>query len=382
MSVLKLDSPIQARHTRRSVVSMTMGAVLGASLLRWRDTLAIVREQAPGIKLSVLASLNPTDDDLKFLNEVGYQYVFCTTQKLMSVDEMLAAKKRFSNAGIVLDNIRYFTGGPAGYTDMADIVLNRPGRAQAIENAKTWIRNSGTAGFHYTGSSLSITGVWASGQTNVRGGAMARDYDEASPNVKGSNPRDAKSGRDTLYFGRDYSKEEVLDNFKKYFVQEIVPVAEQAGVCIGFHPDDPPTYDKLGGVPRIFGTFDKVKQIFDLANSPNIGLMMCCGTWVEGGTRMGAEVTDAIRYFGQRKKFWEVHFRNVSAPLPHFHETYMDNGYYDMFRIMKTLVEIGYNGTVNLDHTPQMVGAPYAYPAYAIGYMKACLQRAQAESKP
>ena len=59
----------------------------------------------------------------------------------------------------------------------------------------------------------------------------------------------------------------------------------------------------------------------------------------------------------------------------------MDSGYYDMFKIMKTLVDIGFNGMVHLDHTPKIVGAPYAYPAYAAGFMHACLVRAQNEPK-
>jgi mannonate dehydratase len=71
----------------------------------------------------------------------------------------------------------------------------------------------------------------------------------------------------------------------------------------------------------------------------------------------------------------------VSGSIPHFHETFMDNGIYPMAQIMRTLVEIGYDRSVNLDHTPQMVGEPYAYPAYAMGYMKALLQIAQAERR-
>ncbi len=71
--------------------------------------------------------------------------------------------------------------------------------------------------------------------------------------------------------------------------------------------------------------------------------MMCIGTWLEGGDRMGMDEDGAIRYFWKRKKFWEVHFRNVSAQEPKFKEVFMDNGYYPLFKSMKTLVEIGYN---------------------------------------
>ena len=58
-----------------------------------------------------------------------------------------------------------------------------------------------------------------------------------------------------------------------------------------------------------------------------------------------------IRYFGA-KKIWKIHFRNVSAPLPHFVETFMDNGYYDMYKIMKALRDVNFDGIVILDHSP------------------------------
>ena len=95
---------------------------------------------------------------------------------------------------------------------------------------------------------------------------------------------------------------------------------------------------------------------------------------------MGATVEQVLRYLWGRQKYREIHFRNVSSPLPKFHETFMDIGYFDMYQIMKTLVDIGYNHNVNLDHTPAMVGAPNTYAAWAAGYMRACWQRAMLES--
>ena len=71
---------------------------------------------------------------------------------------------------------------------------------------------------------------------------------------------------------------------------------------------------------------------------------------------MGADVVTAIKYFGERGKIWKVHFRNMSAPLPHFVETFMDNGYYDMYKIMKALRDVNFDGIVILDHTPGLTG--------------------------
>ena len=89
---------------------------------------------------------------------------------------------------------------------------------------------------------------------------------------------------------------------------------------------------------------------------------------------------EMIRYFGA-KRIWKIHFRNVSAPLPHFVETFMDNGYYDMWKIMKALRDVNFDGIVILDHSPTMVGGNYAQTAYGFAYMKALLNRANAEAK-
>jgi mannonate dehydratase len=112
-----------------------------------------------------------------------------------------------------------------------------------------------------------------------------------------------------------------------------------------------------------------------------VGICLCCGTWLEGGKALtGKDPEEMIRYFGA-KKIWKIHFRNVSAPLPHFVETFMDNGYYDMYKIMKALADVHYDGIVILDHTPTLAGAgsANAQTAYGFAYMKALLSRATAK---
>ena len=93
----------------------------------------------------------------------------------------------------------------------------------------------------------------------------------------------------------------------------------------------------------------------------------------------GVDAITAIRAFGKQNKLFKVHFRNVDAPLPHFVETFIDDGYQDMYEIMKTLQEVGFRGVVIPDHIPQMADDPRLGTAYTIGYMKAWLERATAE---
>ena len=101
------------------------------------------------------------------------------------------------------------------------------------------------------------------------------------------------------------------------------------------------------------------------------------GCWLEGGEAFG-DILEGIREFHADGRMLIVHFRNVTSPLPVFTETFLDNGYMDMYQIMKTLIEVGYDGSVTLDHTPRFAG-PYAAgggTAYAIGYMRALIERA------
>ncbi len=319
----------------------------------------------------------PTDDYLLFTKQIGLDTVMVMglPEDMRSVDALLWIKKRYADAGISV----YTICGPISMQPK-EIVLNMPGRNQLIEEYLNWIRILGKAGIHYTNSGfMGATGVWTTrrgGEATTRG-AATREFDEAAGTAATASTPSFEVNEPA--FGREYGRDEILENYT-YFVRKVAPVAEEAGVCVGFHPDDPPGYQTMAGVARIFSSFESIKEALRIANSPNVGIILCGGIWLEGGQRMGADITEAIRWFVTNKKTWEFHFRNVSSPLPRFLETFPDNGYYDMYKAMKALVDFGYGGIVHLDHTPATVGAPYAYPAFATGYMKACLQRALSEA--
>lgn len=159
-------------------------------------------------------------------------------------------------------------------------------------------------------------------------------------------------------------------------------MAEEAGVRIGIHPDDPPGV-KIGGVPRpIFSSFEGYKRALEIADSPNVGLCLCVGCWLEGGDSMGRDILETISYFGNLGKIFKIHFRNVDQPLPHFVETFIDNGYMDMYSVMRALREVDFNGVLIPDHIPMMAGDPKVGTAYSIAYMKALVDRANTEMAP
>jgi mannonate dehydratase len=363
--------------SRRELSQAALGSALGAALTSSpQSSSATVRPQPPGIKLGSTAPADPTDEDLLFLKQLGVDCVYCpVTPEFNSVEGLLNIKKRYADGGLTVHNIRNL----AVTNNQVDIVLNRPGRDKKIEDYKTWLRTLGKAGFHYTLSNFNLAQIVISDFVETRG-SRTRDFDLNSSKL--GIPGDVPGGiavmgsAKSLFFGREYSQEEIWANYT-YFVKQVAPVAEDAGVVIGFHPDDPPV-PSLFGVPRILSNFNDCKKALKLANSPNVGICLCCGTWAEGGAAMGVDPAGAIRYFGARKQIYEIHFRNVNSSLPHFQETYVDNGYYDMYKVMRALVDVKYDGIVHLDHAVPMVGGSRTYEAFAMGYMRAMRQRALA----
>jgi mannonate dehydratase len=174
----------------------------------------------------------------------------------------------------------------------------------------------------------------------ARGGAPARGFDLAKADKGYWN---GKAFEAPLAHGRKYTREEIWENYV-YFIKQVKPVAEELGIRIGIHPDDPPV-EELAGVPRcIFANFDGYKKALEIADSPNIGMCLCVGCWLEDGKRMGRNAEETIRYFGGQKKLFKVHFRNVTQPLPHFVEIFADAGYAKMYPIMKALQDADFRG--------------------------------------
>src|SRR6202522_971022 len=360
---------------RREFVKLAVGGALSAAgvFASSRTASATVHQSAPGIKLCAQTSAKPTDEELLFLKQMGAEYVsVASTPDLRTAEGFLEIKKRYADAGITVWNI-----GNTNVHNMPEVTLNLPGRDQKIEEYKQYLRNLGQAGIYYTTYAHMGNGMWSSGRAVIRG-ASGRECDMASPNKVGV--WDGKMFYEPLSHGRKFSADEIWENYT-YFIKQVAPVAEEVNVRIGIHPDDPPE-PELAGVPRcIFANYEGYKRAMEIADSPNVGICLCCGTWNEGGPNLThKDPAEMIRAFGP-EKIWKIHFRNVSAPLPHFVETFMDNGYYDMSKIMTALVEVKFDGIVILDHTPNVVGDHYAEQAYGFAYMKALRNRALAEQK-
>jgi len=322
----------------------------------------------PGIKITAQMSPEPSEEDLQFVRQMGVEYVVLWTSGDKANYGYFASRRElFENAGL-----KIYGFGNSSVHNQDAIVLNLPNRDEKIEEYKRYIRALGKAGIPYTTYAHMGNGIWSTEAEETRGGARARAFnlDKAQEGHWGG-----ETYRMPLTHGREYTEEEIWDNFI-YFIKQAAPVAEEAGVMIGIHPDDPPV-PELGGIPRcIFSSFEGYKRALEIADSPNVGMCLCVGCWLEGGELMGKDVFETIHYFGGMGKLFKVHFRNVNEPLPHFVETFLDNGYMDMYKVMKALREVDFKGVAIPDHIPGMTNNHRVGTAYSIGYMKALLQRA------
>jgi mannonate dehydratase len=139
----------------------------------------------------------------------------------------------------------------------------------------------------------------------------------------------------------------------------------------------------MNGVAKLFTHYDGYRKAERRAgDSRHWGLTFCVGTWAEGGARMGKDVFGMIEDFGGRGKVFEVHLRNVSGPLPHFVETFPDDGSLDLYRVVKALRQVGFSGVLEPDHVPQLAGDQGIRPAgtaYRVAALRALPRRANEE---
>jgi mannonate dehydratase len=242
------------------------------------------------------------------------------------------------------------------------IMLGNEGREQQLENMQETIRNMGRAGIPIFGYHFIATGVWRTNNTTpIRGGAISNGF------------KTELASKAPLSYDRVYSEEEMWANYH-WYMERILPVAEEYNVRMALHPDDPPV-PILGGIPRLFRNFENFKLAMDTHPSPMHGLDYCHGCWSE--MRGGAGVMESIEHFGKQGRLFYIHFRDVKGGGDDFTECFIDEGNSNMFKVMLKLKEVGFKGFLIDDHVPKMVNdTPWNHRgrAFATGYMKGLLQ--------
>lgn len=261
----------------------------------------------------------------------------------------------------------------------SDILLDGPKKHEQMEAMKRLVRDAGRAGIPVIGYNFSIAGVWGWQRKPVaRGGAVTAVFDMSE--IPHDEPLPVGIVGNMRYraavlaaAAADVTEEELWQRLD-WFLKELVPVAEEAGVKLAAHPDDPPV-DRLRGTPRLVNEPDKYDRLLSVIDSPSNALEFCLGSLQEMRT---GDIYEATRHFARRNAIGYVHFRNVRGKVPHYEETFVDDGDIDMSEIVRILRDEKFEGVLVPDHVPDLdCPAPWhAGNAYTIGFMKALILNA------
>jgi mannonate dehydratase len=287
--------------------------------------------------------------------------------QLWTAKELRALRGEIEDAGLVLAAIENLD--PAHWHD---ILLDGPQRPQQIEKVKTIVRGLGEAGIPVLGYNFSLAGVCGRVTAPLgRGHAITLGMDGPAEDVPIPNgmvwnmvyDRNAPAGTQP-----SISHEELWRRLHG-FLEEVIPVAEQSGVRLAAHPDDPPM-PTMRQQPRLVYQPQMYQRLIDLARSRSNALELCVGTLAE---MTEGNIYDAVDQYSKQGKIAYIHLRNVAGKVPYYRETFIDEGDVDMIRILAILHRNRFDGVLIPDHTPQMTcSAPWhAGMAHTLGFMLA-----------
>jgi mannonate dehydratase len=315
-----------------------------------------------------------SDDILKVMAAFGVNHICALPPRASdgssedwSIDALSRHREHIESFGITVDALRLIHPRFVSSSETRYTMLGKsPDRDREIDGICEQIRSAASAGFPMLTYNMTMLGVVRTNSTQGRGGATYSTfhYNEVAD-------------RDKLTEAGEVSAEESWERIA-YFLNRVMPVAEESKVRLACHPEDPAFPEPQGyrGIHRVLGTVDGLKRFIQLHPSPAHGLNFCQGTISESLENPREEIYDVIRYFGSRGKIFNVHFRNIKGSFLNFQETFPDNGDIDFIRAIRTYKEVGYDGMLMPDHVPKIdgdTGGRQAF-AYCFGYIQALLQ--------
>lgn len=295
-----------------------------------------------------------------------------------TLEDLQALRDRCEDAGLRLEGIENLP--PEWFRE---IQTGGPGRDQQIDDYLTTIRNMGKVGIPVLGYHFMVNYVWRTDMNRrVRGGARASGFDLRQAARQGNALASYKL---TPPSDEAISAEQLWDNYR-YFLEAVLPEAEQSGVKIALHPDDPPLSDPaLGRAARIMTSPRELAKAEELAGGSSAwALTLCVGTVSEMGGM--AAVLEVVRNLGRRGRIACVHLRDVKGITEEFAECFLGDGNCDPAAVMSALAASGFDGFVIDDHVPRLIGdgrgwsdtSSAAYcsrgRAHAIGYLQGVMR--------
>ena len=291
-----------------------------------------------------------------------------------SEEALTKRREHVESFGLTLDMVPLpLSSSEISRSESPAIMLGtEPDRQKQIDDICQMIRNTGRAGIPSLKYNLTFIGVPRTAPTPGRGRARYSTFVYAGaaqdPPLTAAGPVNAD-----LYWERI-----------THFLERVVPVANEYKVKLACHPQDPgmPRGKGWRGIETVLGSVDGLKRFVSIAESPYHGLNFCQGTVSEMLEKPGEQIFDVIRYFGTRKKIFNVLFRNIAGGFLNFRETFIDDGDVDMLKAMRVYRDVGYDGMMMPDHVPSIEGDTGNLQgfAFAFGYIKALIAAVAAES--
>jgi mannonate dehydratase len=320
-----------------------------------------------------------TDTHLKYLARYGVEsicgYPHIQGDRLYAtVDELKQIKDMAAKYNISMDCIAppFLESSHIDREKHPAIMLaDSPERDRDIEQLQTLIKNCAEAGIPMIKYNMSILGVLRTGRKPGRGDAMDHVWklSEAHPETPLT-----KAG----VVNADAFWERIT-----YFLDRVIPVANEYKVRMACHPQDPGVPPEgYQGVNRVLGTIPGLKKFITIKESPYHGLNFCQGTVSENLENPSVEIFDVIRYFGTRKKIFNVHFRNIRGHRNDFEEVFPDEGDIDFVKAIRVYKEIGYSYMLMPDHVPLVENDPGSLQSFAFcyGYIRGLIQSVNHEA--
>jgi mannonate dehydratase len=321
---------------------------------------------APKICLGVPA--NADEAGMRRVKQIGVDHVLMGGPPIPWTEEALRERiNRFKAGGLTIINMM-ISGFP-------NTLYGRAGRDEEIDKIRQSIRTAGRVGLpviEYNFYAHRIVEGYYEELGRAGAGMTAFDYDRVKdlpplPEV-GAHSLDAMWANAT------------------YFLKAVIPVAEEAGVRLALHPNDPPAPISRGS-QQIMATLAGWKKLVDIVKSPANGITFDCGVTRE----LGEDPVEVAKYFGARDCINHVHYRNVIVRKPYekYTEVFLDEGQVDMFAVMQELVKQKYSRGLYPEH-PRAIdydrergiqnfyakvgGGGFAGEIYNVAYTKAMLQ--------
>ncbi|MCH9656883.1 MAG: mannonate dehydratase [Planctomycetes bacterium] len=308
-----------------------------------------------------------TDDNLQLLSQIGVTHVTIRYPG-KGLDCLMAIKSQVEKFDLAIAAIE-------GYLPIENIKLGNAQFDGEIEEMKELLQNMQTAGIPFVCYNFMAGTDWVRTKLDERerGGALVTGFDVDQAEQAVSLSETTQQNNDS-----PLSADELWSHLER-FLKELIPVAEECGVTLAMHPDDPPL-DRFMEKARIMNSVEGFERLMQLVPSPANAICFCQGTFAE----MGVEIPSTIQRLGPYIKY--VHFRDIKGRRERFVETFHDNGPTDMYAAIKAYQQIGFTGPIRPDHVPQLVGEESGEPGYtmqgrlhAFGYLQGLIEAARRE---